>query len=159
MYRDNPPDGAIPLLSEYAPMESESTTASPTLRAIRMFNVPTTVDPSGKLYMEQHLKIDRGGQSAPEFTCMTTLVVHLNGSTSGISDHTFRRHLVSDATLIDRSSDIRSQPKLGVAFGFNEISLYLVDSIVIHEIPCQKIHSQPTASLIAYSLVAMCPLA
>ena len=65
MYRDNTPDGAIPLLAEYAPMESEPTTNNQNLRAIRTFTVPTTVDPAGKVYMEQHLKVDRGGQSAP----------------------------------------------------------------------------------------------
>lgn len=64
-YRDDPPDSAIPLLSEYAAMESEPTTNSPNLSAIRTFSVPTTIDPSGKVYMGQHLKIDRGGQSAP----------------------------------------------------------------------------------------------
>jgi len=65
MYRDNPPDGGIPLLAEYAPMESESTTNSAHLKALRTFTVPATVEPTGKVYMEQHLKIDRGGQSAP----------------------------------------------------------------------------------------------
>lgn len=65
MYRDNPPDRAIPLLADYAPMESESTANIPHLRAIRTFNVPPTVEPTGKIYMGQHLKIDRGGQSAP----------------------------------------------------------------------------------------------
>lgn len=65
MYRANPPSGAIPLLAEYAPGESESTSNQPSLRAIRSFAVPTSVDSSGKMYMQQHVKIDQGGQSAP----------------------------------------------------------------------------------------------
>ena len=64
-YREDPPEGAIPLLSEYSGKESEPTTNNPGLRKLRTFPVPTTVDPSGKIYMEQHVKVDRGGQSAP----------------------------------------------------------------------------------------------
>jgi hypothetical protein len=75
MYRDNPPDGGIPLLAEYAPMESEPTTKNANLRALRMFNVPTSVEPAGKVYMGQHLKIDRGGQSAPR--------IHLHDDSGG----------------------------------------------------------------------------
>lgn len=65
MYRANPPSGAIPLLSEYAPVESESTSNQLHLRSIRTFAVPTSVDSTGKIYMQQHVKIDQGGQSAP----------------------------------------------------------------------------------------------
>ncbi|WP_131588699.1 hypothetical protein [Mycolicibacterium phlei] len=65
MYRVNPPDGSIPLLYEYAAFESESTTSKPHLKAIRTFVVPTAVDASGQIYMQQHVKVDRGGQSAP----------------------------------------------------------------------------------------------
>ncbi|MGV0618074.1 hypothetical protein ABQE58_24595 [Mycolicibacterium elephantis] len=65
MYRDNPPDGSIPLLAEYAAFESESTSNQPSLRALRMFPVPASVDTSGMAYMQQHVKVDRGGQSAP----------------------------------------------------------------------------------------------
>lgn len=65
MYRDNTPDGAIPLLAEYAPTESEPTSNDPGLVAIRTCPVPTTVEPSGKVYMQQHVKVDKGGQSAP----------------------------------------------------------------------------------------------
>ncbi len=64
-YREDPPDGAIPLLYDYAGKESEPTTNNPGLRALRTFGVPNSVNPSGKVYMEQHVKIDRGGQSAP----------------------------------------------------------------------------------------------
>jgi hypothetical protein len=65
MYRDNTPDGAIPLLAEYAPAESKSTTDDASLVAARTFVVATDVHPAGKTYMEQHVKIDKGGQSAP----------------------------------------------------------------------------------------------
>jgi len=65
MYRDNPPNGSIPLLAEYAPTESKSTTDVSHLVAVRTFTVSTSVNPSGKIYMQQHVKIDKGGQSAP----------------------------------------------------------------------------------------------
>lgn len=65
MYRSDPPDGAIPLLAEYAPTESKSTSDDSSLVAIRTFKIPTEVDSSGKVYMQQHVKIDKGGQSAP----------------------------------------------------------------------------------------------
>lgn len=65
MYRQNTPDGATPLLAEYAPTESKSTTDDVSLVAARTFAVPTDIDVVGKIYMDQHLKIDRGGQSAP----------------------------------------------------------------------------------------------
>lgn len=65
MYRDNTPDGAIPLLAEYAPVESKATTADASLVAVRTFPVAAEVHAGGKVYMEQHVKIDKGGQSAP----------------------------------------------------------------------------------------------
>jgi hypothetical protein len=65
MYRDNTPDGAIPLLAEYAPTESKSTIDDANLVAARTFVVATDVHPVGKAYMEQHVKIDKGGHSAP----------------------------------------------------------------------------------------------
>ena len=65
MYRDNPPDGKMALLADYSATESGPTTNSPELRAIRTFDVPTVVDSTGRVYMEQHVKVDRGGQSAP----------------------------------------------------------------------------------------------
>jgi hypothetical protein len=65
MYRDNTPDGAIPLLAEYAPTESKSTTDDAGLVTARTFVIPTDVCLAGKTYMGQHLKIDKGGQSAP----------------------------------------------------------------------------------------------
>lgn len=80
-YRDNTPSGAIPLLSEYSPHESESTTNSTNLKAIRTFDVPTTIDPAGKVYMEQHLKIDRGGKSAPR--------IHLYDDSGGLSQRIY----------------------------------------------------------------------
>jgi|GEM_PF-3523314 len=64
-YREDPPESAIPLLYEYAGKESEPTTNNPGLRALRTFGVPKSVNSSGRAYMEQHVKIDRGGQSAP----------------------------------------------------------------------------------------------
>ena len=65
MYRANPPADAIPLLSEYSAFESESTSNQQHLRSIRTFPVPTSIDPAGKVYMQQHVKVDQGGQSAP----------------------------------------------------------------------------------------------
>lgn len=65
MYRDNPPNGGIALLADYAATESAPTTNRPDLRAIRTFDVPAAVDSTGRVYMEQHVKVDRGGQSAP----------------------------------------------------------------------------------------------
>lgn len=75
MYRDNPPDGAIPLLAEYAPGESDQTAKTPHLREVRVFAVPRTIDGAGKLYMGQHLKIDKGGQAAPR--------IHLHDDSGG----------------------------------------------------------------------------
>lgn len=65
MYRSDTPAGAIPLLAEYAASESKSTGDDAALVAIRTFKVPAAVAPSGKVYMDQHVKIDKGGQSAP----------------------------------------------------------------------------------------------
>jgi hypothetical protein len=81
MYRDNTPDGSIQLLAEYSPHESEPTTNKANLRAIRTFSVPTSIDPSGKVYMEQHVKIDRGGQSAPR--------IHLYDDSGGPSQRVY----------------------------------------------------------------------
>ena len=64
-YREDPPSDAVPLLYEYAPKESESTTKNPTLHSIRVFPVARQVDESGKRFMEQHVKIDKGGAIAP----------------------------------------------------------------------------------------------
>ncbi|HET9873190.1 MAG TPA: hypothetical protein VFP89_11440 [Propionibacteriaceae bacterium] len=65
MYRDDTPGSAVPMLAEYAPTESQSTTNNPALKALRSFPVPFQVEASGKVYMEQHVKIDKGGRSAP----------------------------------------------------------------------------------------------
>lgn len=75
MYRDTSPDGGIPLLAEYAAHESQPTTNDPQLKAIRTFVVPKSVHANGKIYMQQHLKIERGGQSAPR--------VHLHDDSGG----------------------------------------------------------------------------
>lgn len=75
MYRVNPPSGAIPLLAEYSHFESESTSNQANLRSLRTFAIPTSVSPTGKIYMQQHVKIDRGGQSAPR--------IHLYDDSSG----------------------------------------------------------------------------
>lgn len=80
-YRGDPPDGAIPLLSDYAANESGPTTNNPALRAARMFTVPPTVNPKGKVYMEQHVKVDRGGQSAPR--------IHLYDDSGGSSQRIY----------------------------------------------------------------------
>lgn len=81
MYRDNPPEGAIPLLAEYAPTESKSTTDDSTLVAARTFKVPTEVDPSGKSYMQQHVKIDKGGALAPR--------IHLHDDSGGSTERIY----------------------------------------------------------------------
>jgi hypothetical protein len=65
MYRDNTPSGGIPLLADYAAHESQPTTNDPQLKAIRTFSVPTSIHANGQVYMQQHLKVERGGQSAP----------------------------------------------------------------------------------------------
>lgn len=81
MYRDNPPDGAIPLLAEYAPTESKSTTDDSDLVAVRTFKVPVDVNPAGKTYMQQHVKIDKGGQSAPR--------IHLHDGSDGPTERIY----------------------------------------------------------------------
>jgi hypothetical protein len=81
MYRDDPASGGISLLAEYAAHESEPTTNSPNLKAVRMFSVPATVDPAGKVYMEQHLKIDKGGKLAPR--------IHLYDDSGGPSQRIY----------------------------------------------------------------------
>jgi len=80
-YRDDPPDGSIPLLADYSAKESEPTTNSPNLKALRTFAVPTTVTATGKAYMEQHVKVDRGGQSAPR--------IHLYDDSGGPSQRIY----------------------------------------------------------------------
>ena len=65
MYRSDTPAGAIPLLAEYAASESKSTGDDAALVAVRTFTVPAAVAPSGRAYMDQHVKIDKGGHSAP----------------------------------------------------------------------------------------------
>jgi hypothetical protein len=64
-YREDPPSEAIPLSCDYAPKESESTSNNPATKKARIFRVIKDVDPSGKVYMESHIKIDRGGPNAP----------------------------------------------------------------------------------------------
>ena len=81
MYREDPPSGGISLLAEYAAHESEPTTNSPNLKAMRTFAVPPIVDPKGKVYMEQHVKVDRGGQSAPR--------IHLYDDSGGPSQRIY----------------------------------------------------------------------
>lgn len=81
MYRDNAPDGAIPLLADYAATESRSTKDDATLVALRTFAVPTSVSPSGKAFMEQHVKIDRIGQGAPR--------IHLLDDSGGVTQRIF----------------------------------------------------------------------
>ena len=79
-YRANPPGGTIPLLAEYAPKESEATSNDPDLRSIRTFAVPREVDPNAQIYMDQHLKIDKGGPVAPRIHFYD----HSGGSTERI---------------------------------------------------------------------------
>lgn len=81
MYRDNTPDGAIPLLAEYAATESKSTSDDARLVAARTFTVPVDVYPAGKAYMEQHVKIDKGGQSAPR--------IHLYDNSGGATQRIY----------------------------------------------------------------------
>jgi len=80
-YRDDPASGGISLLAEYAAHESEPTTNRPNLKAMRMFGVPATVDPAGKVYMEQHLKVDKGGALAPR--------IHLYDDSGGLSQRIY----------------------------------------------------------------------
>jgi hypothetical protein len=81
MYRDNTPDGAIPLLAEYAATESKSTTDDSNLVAVRTFTVPAAINSAGKAYMEQHVKIDKGGQSAPR--------IHLYDDSGGVTQRIY----------------------------------------------------------------------
>jgi hypothetical protein len=80
-YRANTPAGGIPLLAEYAATESKSTSDDLDLVAIRTFTVPSHVDPSGKTYMQQHVKIDKGGQSAPR--------IHLHDDSGGATQRIY----------------------------------------------------------------------
>jgi len=81
MYRDDTPPGGIPLLAEYAATESKSTNDDADLVAIRTFTVPSTVDPSGRAYMQQHVKVDKGGQSAPR--------IHLHDGAKGPTERIY----------------------------------------------------------------------
>lgn len=45
--------------------ESESTDQNQAFRSLRTFPVPTSVDPSGRLYMPAHIKLEQGGYPAP----------------------------------------------------------------------------------------------
>ncbi|WP_026931376.1 hypothetical protein [Glycomyces tenuis] len=45
--------------------ESDSVTGRPKFREARTFRVPTAVDPSGRLYMPSHIKLQRVGNPAP----------------------------------------------------------------------------------------------
>lgn len=45
--------------------ESDSTDRNQAFRSLRTFPVPTSVDPSGRLYMPAHIKLEQGGYPAP----------------------------------------------------------------------------------------------
>ncbi|MFI5987244.1 hypothetical protein ACIBEA_41045 [Streptomyces sp. NPDC051555] len=61
--------------TRHAPGESESLTTSSRLRATRTFPVPRTIDPSGRMFMSEHIRIGSGRPPAPR--------LHLHDDTHG----------------------------------------------------------------------------
>jgi hypothetical protein len=65
-YCQNTPQGCMGWsASNHAPRESDSVANNPDYRQARMLPVPTSVDPSGRVYMEAHFKIATGGSLSP----------------------------------------------------------------------------------------------
>ena len=65
-YCSNTPQGCVGWsATSHAPRESDTVANNPTFRLARMFSVPTSVDPSGKVYMEAHFKIATAGSLSP----------------------------------------------------------------------------------------------
>jgi hypothetical protein len=74
--------------------ESESVGNNPTYRGARVFPVPEEVDPSGSVYMEQHIRLEKGSDPAPR--------IHFYDDTAGASGKVYvgylGRHLPSGQT-------------------------------------------------------------
>lgn len=65
-YCSNTPQGCVGWsATNHAPRESDTVANNPAFRLTRMFAVPTSVDPSGKVYMEAHFKIATAGSLSP----------------------------------------------------------------------------------------------
>lgn len=60
------PDGREVIATEWvAAGESESTSNNPRYRQARTFPVPTDVNPDGTVYMEEHIRLEKGSDPAP----------------------------------------------------------------------------------------------
>lgn len=65
-YCSNTPQGCVGWsATNHAPRESDTVANNPAFRQARMLTVPTSVDPSGKVYMEAHFKIATAGSLSP----------------------------------------------------------------------------------------------
>lgn len=65
-YCSNTPQGCVGWsATNHAPRESDTVANNPVFRQARMFAVPTSVDPSGRVYMEAHFKIATAGSLSP----------------------------------------------------------------------------------------------
>ncbi|NNN07584.1 MAG: hypothetical protein HKL85_00105 [Acidimicrobiaceae bacterium] len=71
--------------------ESESVNNNPTYRSARVFPVPAEVDPDGKVYMDQHIRLEKGSDPAPRIHFYDDTV----GATGKIYVGYFGRHLPS----------------------------------------------------------------
>ncbi|MFE3453277.1 hypothetical protein ACFXJ8_30565 [Nonomuraea sp. NPDC059194] len=66
LWCDQPPPGQPSITKHMVTMrESETVSGNGALRAERTFPVPATLDPSGEIFMEAHIKLQRVGYPAP----------------------------------------------------------------------------------------------
>jgi len=71
-----PPSGGVAVPATWVALsESETTTTTQKLREARTFAVPVEVEPSGRVYMQAHLKIQQGGTPCPR--------IHFHDDTGG----------------------------------------------------------------------------
>lgn len=62
----SPPPGSFPISAHWVALaESETTSKNRGFRQARTFPVPSEVDPSGKVYMGAHVKLEKGSDPAP----------------------------------------------------------------------------------------------
>jgi hypothetical protein len=65
-YCQSPPDGAPTIPADWVVLvESEGIGNNPAYRSPRTFPVPASVDPSGQVYMQTHIRLEKGSDPAP----------------------------------------------------------------------------------------------
>lgn len=91
---DQPPGSLVIPTDRVVPCESDTTTNNRRYHEARVFPVPAEVDPSKSVYMEEHIRIERGRDPAPR--------LHFFDDTSGPTGKIYvgylGRHLPSPKT-------------------------------------------------------------